>query len=195
MKAYIDGKFYDKENAKISVYDHGLLYGDGVFEGIRFYKGRVFRLKEHMERLQRSAQCICLQLPMGLQEMSEALLETCRRSRLTDGYIRLVVTRGIGSLGLNPFKCERPTVIIIADTIELYPEESYNTGIALVTSATRKMRSDMLNPNIKTLNYLSNIMAKVEGLVAGTVEILMLNDEGYVARDPVTTSSSSRTAL
>jgi branched-chain amino acid aminotransferase len=181
MKIYIDGKFYDKADAKISVYDHGLLYGDGVFEGIRFYNGRVFRLREHLERLEFSAKCIALALPMTLDEISAALLETCRQSGLTDGYVRLLVTRGVGSLGLNPFKCERPSVIIIADTIELYPEEYYRKGVALVTAATRKISSDALNPNVKTLNYLGNIMAKVEGLVAGTVEVLMLNAQGYVA--------------
>jgi branched-chain amino acid aminotransferase len=181
MKVYIDGKFYDRENAKISVYDHGLLYGDGVFEGIRFYNGRVFRLKEHLERLARSAQCLALPLPMSLEEIAAATLETCRQSGLTDGYIRLLLTRGVGSLGLNPFKCERPSLIIIVDTIELYPEEYYHKGVPLITAGTRKVNSSALNPNIKSLNYLSNIMAKIEAIAAGTVEAVMLNEQGYVA--------------
>ncbi|MEO6847799.1 MAG: branched-chain-amino-acid transaminase [Chthoniobacterales bacterium] len=181
MKIYIDGEFYDRENAKISVFDHGLLYGDGVFEGIRFYKGRVFRLESHMDRLFDSARAICLQPPIDKAELTAAVLETIRQNKLEDGYLRLVVTRGVGDLGLSPSKCPKATAIIIASKIELYPEEMYRNGLTLVTCATRRMAHGALSPMVKSLNYLNNIMAKIEAQHAGAGEGIMLNEEGYVA--------------
>ncbi len=181
MKVYIDGTFCDKEDAKISVFDHGLLYGDGIFEGIRFYHGKVFRLKEHIERLFDSARSICLQIPLSGEKMTEALLETIRCNKLQDGYIRLIVTRGIGNLGLNPTQCSRPTVVIIADSIQLYPTEMYEKGLKIVTCATRQVSSAALSPMVKSLNYLNNIMAKIEAIQAGAGEGLMLNEQGFVA--------------
>src|SRR5438094_9438279 len=150
-KIYIDGKFYSEADAKISVFDHGLLYGDGIFEGIRFYNGRVFRLEEHLERLSDSARSICLEIPMSMNEMTEALLETIRQNELRDGYIRLLVTRGIGNLGLNPAQCKRPSVIIIASTIALYPPDFYQNGLTVVTCATRRTSPSALNPAVKSL--------------------------------------------
>jgi len=181
MKIYIDGKFYDKENAKISVFDHGLLYGDGVFEGIRFYNGRVFRLEEHIARLFDSAKAICLDIGLGIEEISEALLETIRQNKLRDGYVRLVVTRGDGDLGLNPANCPRATVVIIASKITLYPEDKYENGLHVVTCATRRIPHGALSPMVKSLNYLNNVLAKIEAQQAGAGEGLMLNEQGYVA--------------
>jgi branched-chain amino acid aminotransferase len=180
-KIYIDGKFYSEANAKISVFDHGLLYGDGIFEGIRFYNGRVFRLEEHLERLWDSARSICLEIPMTHEEMTEALLETIRQNHLHDGYIRLLVTRGIGNLGLNPEQCKSPSVIIIAATIALYHEDFYRKGLSIVTCATRRSNPASLNPAVKSLNYLNNVMARIEANLAGADEALMLNDAGNVA--------------
>jgi len=180
MFIYLDGKFVPKEEAKISVFDHGLLYGDGVFEGIRSYNGRVFRLDEHLERLYNSARAIMLEIPLSISEMEEALLETLRRNNLSDAYIRLVVTRGVGDLGLDPAKCPKPTVFIIADKITLYPQEHYENGLEIVTVATRRNLPEAINPRIKSLNYLNNILAKIEGKQAGALEALMLNAEGYV---------------
>jgi branched-chain amino acid aminotransferase len=180
-KIYVDGKFYSEKNAKVSVFDHGLLYGDGIFEGIRFYNGRVFRLEEHLERLWDSARSICLEIPMSRQEMSEALLETIRQNHLRDGYIRLVVTRGVGNLGLNPEQCKNPSVIIIAATIALYHEDFYRKGLNIVTVATRRSNAASLNPAVKSLNYLNNVMARIEANLAGADEALMLNDAGNVA--------------
>ena len=180
-KIYIDGKFYSEANAKISVFDHGLLYGDGIFEGIRFYNGRVFRLEEHLHRLWDSARSICLQIPMTKKEMTEAVLETIRQNRLRDGYIRLLVTRGIGNLGLNPTQCKSPSVIIIAATIALYHEDFYRKGLTIVTCATRRSNPAALNPAVKSLNYLNNVMARIEANLAGADEALMLNDAGNVA--------------
>jgi branched-chain amino acid aminotransferase len=180
-KIYIDGKFYSEANAKISVFDHGLLYGDGIFEGIRFYNGRVFRLEEHLLRLWDSARSICLQIPMTKKEMTEAVLETIRQNRLRDGYIRLLVTRGIGNLGLNPAQCKSPSVIIIAATIALYHEDFYKKGLTIVTCATRRSNPATLNPAVKSLNYLNNVMARIEANLAGADEALMLNDAGNVA--------------
>ena len=180
-KIYIDGKFYSEANAKISVFDHGLLYGDGIFEGIRFYNGRVFRLEEHLERLWDSACSICLEIPMTHEEMTEAVLETIRQNHLHDGYIRLLVTRGIGNLGLNPEQCKSPSVIIIAATIALYHEEFYRKGLSIVTCATRRSNPASLNPAVKSLNYLNNVMARIEANLAGADEALMLNDAGNVA--------------
>jgi len=178
---FIDGKFYSQADAKISVFDHGLLYGDGIFEGIRFYNGRVFRLEEHLDRLWDSARSICLEVPMSKREMTEALLETVRQNDLRDGYIRLLVTRGVGNLGLNPAQCETPSVIIIAATITLYPEAMYQNGLTVVTVATRRTSPAALNPAVKSLNYLNNVMARIEANLAGADEALMLNDAGNVA--------------
>jgi len=180
-KIYIDGKFYSEANAKISVFDHGLLYGDGIFEGIRFYNGRVFRLEEHLLRLWDSARSICLEVPMTMQDMTEAVLETIRQNHLRDGYIRLLVTRGIGNLGLNPTQCKSPSVIIIAATIALYHQDFYRKGLTIVTCATRRSNPAALNPAVKSLNYLNNVMARVEANLAGADEALMLNDAGNVA--------------
>lgn len=181
MKIYIDGSFYSKEDAKVSVFDHGLLYGDGVFEGIRFYGGRVFRLEEHLVRLWNSARAIAMEIPISLQEMTAATLETIRQNDLRDGYIRLVVTRGVGDLGLNPKNCPKPTVIIIAAGITLYPKEMYERGLNVVTCSTRRPSAAALSPAVKSLNYLNNIMARIEAGNAGAGEGLMLNEQGYVA--------------
>jgi branched-chain amino acid aminotransferase len=180
-KIYIDGNFYSEANAKISVFDHGLLYGDGIFEGIRFYNGRVFRLEEHLARLWDSARSICLEIPMTVRDMTEALLETIRQNHLRDGYIRLLVTRGIGNLGLNPTQCKSPSVIIIAAKIALYHEDFYRKGLTIVTCATRRSNPAALNPAVKSLNYLNNVMARIEANLAGADEALMLNDAGNVA--------------
>ncbi len=181
MKIYIDGKYFDERNAKISVFDHGLLYGDGVFEGIRAYHGRVFRLQEHIERLFYSAKAILLTIPLTHQEMMHAVLDTCRRNKLRDGYIRLVVTRGAGTLGLNPNRCQNPAVIIIADKIQLYPPELYAKGLDIVTVPTTRNLHSALNPAIKSLNYLNNILAKIEANNAGCEEAILLNAEGFVS--------------
>lgn len=181
MKIHLDGKLVPQEEATVSVFDHGLLYGDGVFEGIRFYNGRVFRLEEHIDRLYRSARAILLNIPMEHGQMVSAVLETIRANGLTDGYVRLIVTRGKGSLGLSPKSCPRPTVIIIAAGITLYPEEMYRDGLKLVTCATRRISHGALSPMIKSLNYLNNIMAKIEAEQAGGGEGLMLNEQGCVA--------------
>src|SRR5436189_5017716 len=180
-KIYIDGKFYSEANAKVSVFDHGLLYGDGIFEGIRFYNGRVFRLEQHLDRLWDSARSICLDIPMSHGEMTGALLETIRRNDLRDGYIRLIVTRGVGNLGLNPAQCKRPSVIIIATTIALYSAEMYQNGLTVVTVATRRTGPGSLNPAVKSLNYLNNVMARVEANLSGADEALMWNDQGCIA--------------
>ncbi len=181
MRIYLNGKLVPKEQAAVSVFDHGLLYGDGVFEGIRFYNGRVFRLDDHIDRLYRSARAILLEIPMTPDEMSLAVLETIRANGLSDGYVRLVVTRGEGSLGLSPKSCPRPTVFIIAASISLYPEEMYLNGLKLVTCATRRIAHGALSPMVKSLNYLNNIMAKIEAEQAGAGEGLMLNEQGCVA--------------
>ena len=181
MKVYIDGKYYDEKNAKVSVFDHGLLYGDGVFEGIRAYNGRVFKLKEHIDRLFYSAKAILLEIPVSHAEVMKAVVETCRKNKLRDGYIRLVVTRGVGTLGLNPNRCKRPSIIVIADKIQLYPRELYERGMAIVTVATTRNLHNAVNPAIKSLNYLNNILAKIEANIAGVEEAIMLNSNGYVA--------------
>lgn len=181
MKIHLDGKLVEKEEARVSVFDHGLLYGDGVFEGIRLYAGNVFKLEEHLERLEYSANAILLKLPVTRAALSAAVCETCRANGLTDGYIRLMVTRGVGSLGLSPQSCVRPSVIIIADRIALYPPEYYTKGLPIITAATRRIGPAALSPCIKSLNYLNNILAKIEAQQAGCHEALMLNDEGYVA--------------
>jgi branched-chain amino acid aminotransferase len=181
MKIYLDGKFVDEADAKVSVFDHGLLYGDGVFEGIRLYGGNVFRLDEHLERLEYSAKAIMLDLPLTRSQLSEATCETCRLNGLTDGYIRLVVTRGVGDLGLAPWLCAKPSVFIIASKISLYPQEHYDNGLAIVTVPTRRINPSALPPTIKSLNYLNNILGKIEAKQFGALEAIMLNDQGYVA--------------
>ncbi|MAW12193.1 MAG: branched-chain-amino-acid transaminase [Verrucomicrobiales bacterium] len=181
MDIYIDGEYFDKKNAKISVFDHGLLYGDGIFEGIRFYEGRVFKLKEHIQRLFISAKAILLEIEMTQDEMEEAVCETIRKNGLTDGYVRLLVTRGVGTLGLSPFACDKSTVIIIADSISLYPDEKYKEGLKLITCSTRRTAPAALSPSVKSLNYLNNVMAKVEAIFADAEEGLMLNEQGFVA--------------
>jgi len=181
MKIYIDGKYYDEKNARVSVLDHGLLYGDGVFEGIRAYNGRVFKLSEHIDRLFFSAKAILLNIPMTHREMMQTVLAACRRNKIRDGYVRLVVTRGVGSLGLNPYHCKRPSVIIIADKIQLYPPELYQRGLEIITVPTTRNLHSALNPAIKSLNYLNNILAKMEALNGGCEEAVLLNAAGYVA--------------
>jgi branched-chain amino acid aminotransferase len=181
MKIYLDGKFVDAADAKVSVFDHGLLYGDGVFEGIRLYGGNVFRLDEHLERLEYSAKAILLDLPLTRAEWSEAVCETCRQNGLQDGYIRLVVTRGVGDLGLAPWLCAKPSYFIIASKISLYPPEYYENGLAIVTVPTRRIGPASLPATIKSLNYLNNILGKIEAKQAGCLEAIMLNDQGFVA--------------
>src|SRR2546430_2321631 len=181
MKIYIDGKYFDEQNAKISVFDHGLLYGDGIFEGIRAYHGRVFKLKEHIDRLFYSAKAILLNIPVAHEEMVRAVVATCRENQIRDGYIRLVVTRGVGGLGLNPNKCRAPSLIIIADRIQLYPPEYYERGLDLITVPTVRNLHSALNPAIKSLNYLNNILAKIEANNGGCEEAVMLNAEGFVS--------------
>jgi len=181
MKVFIDGKFCDEQDAKVSVFDHGLLYGDGIFEGIRAYNGRVFKLKEHIDRLFYSAKAILLDLPMTHAALMAATVETCRVNDLRDCYIRLVVTRGVGTLGLNPNRCANPSVIIIAGKIQLYPAELYHEGMAIITVPTVRNLHSALNPAIKSLNYLNNILAKIEANQAGCEEAILLNSEGYVS--------------
>jgi branched-chain amino acid aminotransferase len=181
FKVWINGKLYEKEDAKISVYDHGLLYGDGVFEGIRSYAGKVFRLAEHLDRLWHSAKAIWLEIPLSKQEMTKAIEDTLKVNGLEDGYIRVVVTRGVGTLGLDPNRCSHPQVIVIADLISLYPDELYREGLEIVTVSVMRNHPAALSPRIKSLNYLNNILAKIEGLQAGCMEALMLNHKGEVA--------------
>jgi len=181
MKVYIDGKYYDEQDAKISVFDHGLLYGDGIFEGIRAYNGRVFKLKEHIDRLFYSAKAILLSVPLTHEKICQAVVDTCRENKIRDGYIRLVVTRGVGGLGLNPNKCKHPSVIVIADKIQLYPPEMYERGLEIITVPTVRNLHSAVNPAIKSLNYLNNILAKIEANLGGCEEAIMLNAQGYVA--------------
>ncbi len=181
MIIYLDGKYVPEEEAVVSVFDHGLLYGDGVFEGIRAYNNRVFKLSDHLERLYESARTLILEIPISIEEMQEVVLETLRRNSLRDAYIRLVVTRGKGDLGLDPRKCPRATVFCIASSIQLYPDELYEQGLEMVTVATRRNLSEACNPRVKSLNYMNNIYAKIEANLAGVSEAIMLNQEGYVA--------------
>ena len=180
MKIYLDGKFVDREKALVSVFDHGLLYGDGVFEGIRSYNKRVFKLHEHIQRLYESAHTIMLRLPMSHDALADVVKQTIKINRLKDAYVRLVVTRGVGDLGLDPRKCARPTVFVIADKIKLYPESLYEKGLSIITVATQRNVPEALNPQIKSLNYLNNILAKIEAINAGYEEALMLSSSGYV---------------
>ncbi len=181
MKIFLGNKLVDEKDAVVSVFDHGLLYGDGVFEGIRAYNGRVFLLDEHIDRLYDSAKAIALKIPMDKAEMSAAVVETCKANDLSDGYIRLVVTRGKGTLGLNPYLCDKAEVIIIAAKIQLYPQELYDNGLKIVTVGTIRNHPEAINPRIKSLNYLNNVMAKIEAINAGCMECLMLNHKGEVA--------------
>jgi branched-chain amino acid aminotransferase len=181
MQIYLDGQFVDEKDAKVSVFDHGLLYGDGIFEGIRLYEGNVFRLAEHLERLEYSAKALMLTIPLARPELAEAICETCRRNNLRNGYIRLVVTRGPGDLGLAPWSCPKPTLFIIASTIQLYPKEYYDNGLAIVTVPTRRIGPAALPPTIKSLNYVNNILGKIEAKQAGALEAIMLNEQGFVA--------------
>jgi branched-chain amino acid aminotransferase len=181
LKIFISGKLYEKEDAKISVYDHGLLYGDGVFEGMRSYGGKVFRLAAHLDRLWNSAKAICLEIPMTKEEMASAVNSTLQVNGISDGYIRLVVTRGSGTLGLDPNRCSRPEVIVITDFIALYPPEFYENGLQIVTVSTIRNHPAALSPRVKSLNYLNNILAKIEGAQAGCVEALMMNHKGEIA--------------
>ena len=180
MQVLIDGQYYSREEAKISVFDHGLLYGDGIFEGIRIYNGRVFELDDHIARLYRSGKSIALDIPLTPAEMTAATIETVRRNELADGYIRLVVTRGEGDLGLNPVKCPKASYVIIASTIQLYPEEAYRKGLKIITCATRRNSPQAVNGNVKSLNYLNNILAVLELRGTGANEGLMLTLDGYV---------------
>jgi branched-chain amino acid aminotransferase len=180
MEIYLDGQFVPEEEAKVSVFDHGLLYGDGLFEGIRIYNGRVFKLEEHLNRLYGGAKALLLTIPIDYNQMKSAVLETVKRNELTDGYIRLVVTRGVGDLGLNPNKCPKATVVIIASTIKIYPDEIYQHGMKVVTVSTRRNLIEALNPRVKSLNYLNNIMATLEVNRTDAQEGLMLNADGYV---------------
>jgi branched-chain amino acid aminotransferase len=180
-QVYINGKFIPQDDAKISVFDHGLLYGDGVFEGLRSYGGKVFRLKRHIQRLYESAKAIWLEIPMPQDEMCEAVNDAVRVNKIDDGYVRLVITRGAGTLGLDPNRCSNPQVIIIADAISLYPKELYEKGLEIVTVSVQRSHPAALNPRIKSLNYLNNILAKIEGLQAGCIEALMLNHKGEIA--------------
>jgi branched-chain amino acid aminotransferase len=181
MKIFIDGKLCPERDAKISVFDHGLLYGDGVFEGIRAYNGRVFKLKEHIDRLFYSAKAILLDIPMTHAQICKATVDTIRANKLRECYVRLIVTRGIGTLGLNPRSCKKPSVIIIAGKIQVYPAELYARGMDIVTVPTVRNLHSAVNPAIKSLNYLNNILAKIEANNAGVEEAVMLNSEGFVA--------------
>nr|AAO91867.1 branched-chain amino acid aminotransferase 2 [Bacillus cereus ATCC 14579] len=178
---FLNGEFVPKDEAKVSVYDHGYLYGDGVFEGIRVYSGNVFRLREHLVRLYESAKSILLEIPYSLDEVTNIVVETIRHNKLSNGYIRLVVSRGAGNLGLDPDSCRKPNVVVIAVPISLFPQEYYEIDIPVVTVATRRNRPDVLSPQVKSLNYLNNILVRIVAKLAGVQEALMLNDQGYVA--------------
>jgi branched-chain amino acid aminotransferase len=181
LKVWIDGKLVDRDEAKISVYDHGLLYGDGVFEGIRAYAGKIFRVDVHLKRLYDSARAIRLTIPLSVQQFQAALEQTVNANNFKDCYIRAVVTRGVGYLGLNPNKCEKPSVIIISDTMQMYPKETYENGMAIITASVIRNHPNALSPRIKSLNYLNNILAKIEAVDAGVPEAIMLNHLGSVA--------------
>lgn len=177
---YLDGQYVTKEKATVSVYDHGFLYGDGIFEGIRIYNGNIFKCKEHLDRLYDSAKSIMLEIPLSYEEMEEALVETLRRNEMRDGYIRLIVSRGPGNLGLDPNRCEKASVIIIVEQLAIYSEEAYKNGLKAVSVSTRRNIPDALNPKIKSLNYLNNILVKIQSNLAGAGEAIMMNAQGYV---------------
>lgn len=178
---YLNGQYVTKENATISVYDHGFLYGDGIFEGIRVYSGNIFKCREHLERLYDSAKSIMLDIPLTLEDMQDAMVETIRRNELRDGYIRLIVSRGAGNLGLDPRRCPQASVIIIVEQLAIYPEEAYRNGLRTVSVSQRRNIPDALNPKIKSLNYLNNILVKIQANLADVGEAIMLNAQGYVA--------------
>jgi branched-chain amino acid aminotransferase len=178
---YVNGEYVLKDDAKVSVYDHGFLYGDGVFEGIRVYNGNVYRLEEHLQRLYESAQSIMLNIPHTKAELTNIIVETLQKNKYRDAYIRLVVSRGKGNLGLDPFTCGKPGVIVITEQLALFPKKLYETGLEIITVASRRNRPDVLSPKVKSLNYLNNILVKIEASLAGVSEALMLNDQGYVA--------------
>ena len=180
MKVFISGKLYEEEDASISVFDHGLLYGDGVFEGIRIYNKRIFLLNEHIDRLFNSAKAIALDIPVTKEELCNNVIETCKANDIEDGYIRLVITRGKGTLGLNPYLCSKPEIIIITAKIQLYPEELYRDGLKIVTVGTVRNHPEAINPKIKSLNYLNNVLAKIEAINSGCLECIMLNHKGEV---------------
>jgi branched-chain amino acid aminotransferase len=181
MDIYIDGQWYPRETAKVSVFDHGLLYGDGVFEGIRVYNRRIFRLEAHLDRLYASAQALALKIPLAMPAMITAVEETVRRNRREDAYIRLIVTRGVGELGIDPHSCPTPSVIVIVNDVRVYPRDLYASGIKVMTSATRQVSHESIDPRIKSLNYLKNILAKIDAQQAGAHEAIMLNAEGFIA--------------
>ncbi|PLS16903.1 branched-chain-amino-acid transaminase [Bacillus sp. M6-12] len=178
---YLNGEFVKKEDAKVSVYDHGFLYGDGIFEGIRVYSGNVYRMEEHMDRLYQSGKSIMLNIPHTKEELTEIVLETVARNNIKDAYIRLVISRGVGDLGLDPYKCKAPSIVIIVEPLAIFPKHLYETGIEIVTVATRRNRPDVLSPMVKSLNYLNNVLVRIEAHLANVSEALMLNDQGYVA--------------
>ncbi|MCM3035491.1 branched-chain-amino-acid transaminase [Bacillus pumilus] len=178
---FLNDELVKKEDAKISVYDHGFLYGDGVFEGIRVYNGNIFRMKEHLDRLYDSARSIMLNIPYSLEELTEKMIHTVERNGLKDAYIRLVVSRGAGDLGLDPNNCGKANTVIIVEPLAIFPKHLYETGIDIVTVPTRRNRPDVLSPKVKSLNYLNNILVRIEAHMAGVSEALMLNDQGYVA--------------
>jgi branched-chain amino acid aminotransferase len=185
LKIWLDGKLVDKADAKISVYDHGLLYGDGVFEGIRVYAGKIFKAQEHLRRLYDSAKAIRLTIPLSPEKFLAAMEETVQANNLTECYIRAVITRGVGSLGIDPAKCPTPSVFIIADQIHVFPKETYEKGIAVITASTIRMNPAALSPRIKSLNYLNNVLARIEANDAGVPEAIMLNHQGNVAEGTV----------
>jgi branched-chain amino acid aminotransferase len=180
-KIYIDGQFYEEKDAKISVFDHGLLYGDGVFEGIRIYNGRVFMLDEHLKRLYTSAQAVMLKIPVPIEDFEQIILEACRQNEARDGYIRPVVTRGVGDMGVNPTGCPKATIIVIVTTIRIYPAEYYERGLKVVTASTQRMSYTQVPPAVKSLSYMNNMLARLESNLCGAQEALMLNQQGYVA--------------
>ncbi|GAK43258.1 branched-chain-amino-acid transaminase [Paenibacillus urinalis] len=177
---YLDGQYVTKENAKVSVFDHGFLYGDGIFEGIRIYNGNIFKCKEHLDRLYDSAKSIMLDIPLSYDEMREAMAETIRRNEMRNGYIRLVVSRGYGNLGIDPLRCEKASVVIIVEELSIYPEEAYLKGLRTISVSQRRNIPDALNPKIKSLNYLNNVLVKIQSNHAGVGEAIMLNSQGYV---------------
>jgi len=181
MQIYLDGQWLGRDDAKISVFDHGLLYGDGVFEGIRMYRRRIFRLREHLQRLYDSARAICLQIPLPIADLAGVVEETCRRNRQDDAYIRLVVTRGVGPLGIDPRTCPNPSIIVIVTDVNVYSEELYASGIRLVTAPTRQIAADVFDPRIKSLNYLKNVLGKIDAHNAGAHEAILLNPAGFIA--------------
>ncbi|WP_449619977.1 branched-chain-amino-acid transaminase [Robertmurraya sp. Marseille-Q9965] len=178
---FLNDQYVTKENAKVSVYDHGFLYGDGVFEGIRVYSGNIFRMKEHMERLYNSAKSILLKVPYTEDELTKIIANTVEKNNVEDAYIRVVVSRGVGDLGLDPYKCPTASVVVIVEPLSIFPKELYESGLEIVTVATRRNRPDVLSPKVKSLNYLNNVLVKIEAHLANVSEALMLNDQGYVA--------------